>query len=56
MTYDWIFLDFYKQPNSFYCRRCEESIVAPTPCKVDTMIEVAKAFLKVHKKCKERLK
>lgn len=53
MKPSWVVLKYDEQPNRMLCERCKESVVTPMPCRLDTASEIFKAFLKVHKKCKE---
>jgi hypothetical protein len=50
MKHDWILIDL--RGGTWKCLRCKEEIKTPLPCRIDTAAELAKAFGKIHKKCK----
>lgn len=50
-----IVLDFSKAPNELVCNICLERQVLPVgQMRIDIYLAIGKAFIKIHKRCKEK--
>ena len=52
---NWIVLKIDEMPNVMWCQRCGRKIPFHTPCSLEEAIGFSKAYIKIHKKCKEKL-
>lgn len=52
MSRDWIVMNF--NTGCFECRRCGDTYRPKLPCLLTVYCAMAKAYAKVHGRCKER--